>query len=112
MALQLQNLDECRIVSLAVRPVDLDDAVLARLASAIVALPRRSYRSRGVTNEAARARMLAAKGMPYEQRRFLVYAREGEPCWTCGTPVRRREAAGRGWFWCPRCQRAPAKPPR
>lgn len=26
LALQLQNLDECRIVSLAVRPVDLDDA--------------------------------------------------------------------------------------
>ncbi|KIU26970.1 hypothetical protein SR39_31115 [Methylobacterium radiotolerans] len=32
LALQLQNLDECRIVSLAVRPVDLDDADAVRVA--------------------------------------------------------------------------------
>ncbi|AWB91677.1 Fpg/Nei family DNA glycosylase [Aeromicrobium chenweiae] len=34
-----------------------------------------------------------------------VYRREGLPCLVCGTPVRRREVAGRNLFWCPGCQR-------
>jgi endonuclease-8 len=88
------------------RPVDLHEPARRRLAAAIVALPRRSYRTRGITNDAARARALAGRGVSYDARRFLVYAREGEPCWTCGTPIRRRDAAGRGWFFCPRCQRS------
>ncbi|AYY12166.1 Fpg/Nei family DNA glycosylase [Actinobacteria bacterium YIM 96077] len=33
-----------------------------------------------------------------------VYRRRGQPCHACGTDVRRREAAGRNVFWCPRCQ--------
>ncbi len=34
-----------------------------------------------------------------------VYRREGQPCLVCGTPVQRRNLAGRHLFWCPRCQR-------
>jgi endonuclease-8 len=34
-----------------------------------------------------------------------VYRREGQPCLVCGTPVRRRDVAGRNLFWCPTCQR-------
>ena len=37
--------------------------------------------------------------------RLLVYGREGEPCFTCGTPIRRRILTGRSVFYCPRCQR-------
>ena len=88
------------------RPADLDAGAIARLADAIVALPRRSYRTGGITNEIARAEALAAKGVGREDRRFQVYAREGAPCWTCGTRIRRGEAAGRGWFFCPHCQPA------
>lgn len=88
------------------RPVDLGTDAIARLAHAIVALPRQSYRTTGVTNDEKRARRLAAEGMSFEDRRFLVYAREGKPCWTCGTPIRRIDAGGRGWFLCPHCQPA------
>lgn len=86
------------------RPADLDADRLQRLAAAIVTLPRRSYRSNGITNDPSLARALARRGVPWSMRRFAVYGREGEPCWTCGDPVRREDAAGRGWFFCPRCQ--------
>jgi formamidopyrimidine-DNA glycosylase len=41
----------------------------------------------------------------YFQVSLAVYGREGEPCQTCGTPVRRLVQAGRSTFYCPRCQR-------
>ena len=36
--------------------------------------------------------------------RFCVYGREGLPCPRCATPVTRVELAGRGLFFCSRCQ--------
>lgn len=39
------------------------------------------------------------------QRLHCVYQREGEPCKTCKTPIRRIIAAGRSTFFCPKCQR-------
>lgn len=38
------------------------------------------------------------------QAEFRVYGRGGEPCRTCGTPVRRLVVAQRGTHLCPRCQ--------
>jgi formamidopyrimidine-DNA glycosylase len=38
------------------------------------------------------------------QHEFKVYAREGEPCDRCGTPIEKIRAAGRGTWYCPRCQ--------
>ena len=35
---------------------------------------------------------------------FLVYDRAGEPCSTCGTPIRRTVQSGRSTYWCPYCQ--------
>jgi formamidopyrimidine-DNA glycosylase len=35
---------------------------------------------------------------------FLVYDREGQPCTTCGTPIRRIVQGGRSTFYCPVCQ--------
>jgi formamidopyrimidine-DNA glycosylase len=34
-----------------------------------------------------------------------VYGREGEPCVTCGTPVRMTRIGGRSSHFCPKCQR-------
>jgi formamidopyrimidine-DNA glycosylase len=45
------------------------------------------------------------------QDKFQVHLREGEPCPRCGSRIRKIRAAGRGTYFCPRCQRAP-KPPR
>jgi formamidopyrimidine-DNA glycosylase len=41
------------------------------------------------------------------QHEFKVYAREGEPCSRCGTPIEKIRTAGRGTWYCPRCQRPP-----
>jgi formamidopyrimidine-DNA glycosylase len=39
------------------------------------------------------------------QEKLLVYGRAGEPCLTCGTPLRGTRLAGRGTVYCRRCQR-------
>jgi formamidopyrimidine-DNA glycosylase len=38
------------------------------------------------------------------QREFKVYGREGEPCERCRTAIEKIRAAGRGTWYCPRCQ--------
>jgi formamidopyrimidine-DNA glycosylase len=38
------------------------------------------------------------------QERLRVYRRTGRPCLRCGTPIQRTVIAGRGTFYCPRCQ--------
>jgi len=43
--------------------------------------------------------------MGYFQLRLSVYGRAGEPCPTCGTPIRRVTIQGRSAHYCSRCQR-------
>ena len=38
------------------------------------------------------------------QREFRAYGRTGEPCDRCGTPLEKIRVAGRGTWFCPRCQ--------
>jgi formamidopyrimidine-DNA glycosylase len=38
------------------------------------------------------------------QDAFKVYGRDGEPCDRCGTPIEKIRVAGRGTWYCPRCQ--------
>jgi len=38
------------------------------------------------------------------QNRHRVYARENQPCVTCGTLIRKTVVAGRGTHYCPKCQ--------
>lgn len=40
------------------------------------------------------------------QDQFLVHRREGLPCPTCETTVKKIRCAGRGTYYCPRCQRS------
>lgn len=40
----------------------------------------------------------------YFQHEFKVYGREGEPCFTCATPITRITQAGRSTFYCKTCQ--------
>jgi formamidopyrimidine-DNA glycosylase len=42
------------------------------------------------------------------QHEFKVYGREGEPCDRDGTPIVKIRVAGRGTYFCPTCQPAPA----
>ena len=41
------------------------------------------------------------------QHEFKVYGRAGEPCDRCGTPIEKTRVAGRGTWYCPRCQPEP-----
>ena len=40
------------------------------------------------------------------QTQHQVYGREGEPCPTCGSPIRRIVVGQRGTHYCPKCQRS------
>ncbi len=39
------------------------------------------------------------------QYHLNVYGRKDEPCLSCGTPIHRKEVAGRGTHFCPKCQK-------
>ncbi len=39
------------------------------------------------------------------QLQHRVYQREGEPCYTCKTPIKRVVISGRSSHYCPKCQR-------
>ncbi|MFI5111932.1 MAG: bifunctional DNA-formamidopyrimidine glycosylase/DNA-(apurinic or apyrimidinic site) lyase [Terriglobales bacterium] len=47
-----------------------------------------------------------AAGEPgFFQFQHRVYGREGEPCLSCGTPIKRVVIAGRSSHFCPKCQK-------
>ena len=47
-----------------------------------------------------------AAGEPgFFQLQHRVYGREGEPCLTCGNPLKRVVIAGRSSHYCPKCQK-------
>ena len=51
----------------------------------------------------AYSRYVRFDGRYQDERR--VYARTGEPCRVCGTPIKRKVIAQRSAHYCPTCQR-------
>jgi len=88
------------------RPVDLGPARIAALARASVTLPRRSYRTGGVTNAPAAAAATRARGLPRSRWRHFVFGQAGGACPGCGARIERVEVAGRRLYLCPACQGA------
>lgn len=43
------------------------------------------------------------------QMALAVYARDGEPCRVCGTPIEKLRVGGRGTHVCPTCQKRPRR---
>lgn len=83
-------------------PAMLSPAERRRLAKALLAVPARSYRSRGIAPACGmRADYLSDTPQGF---RFKVFDREGLPCEACGTRIVRRESAGRRLYACPGCQ--------
>ncbi|SEL03422.1 DNA-(apurinic or apyrimidinic site) lyase /endonuclease VIII [Pseudoxanthomonas sp. GM95] len=73
------------------------------LAKALLDVPRRSYRSRGIRKAGGmRAEYITDTAEGFA---FKVFDLAGEPCPDCGTTIRRRELAGRRLYDCPHCQR-------
>jgi endonuclease VIII len=84
------------------KPADLPPDQIRSLARELLAIPRRSYATRGIE---------PTKGMREdyltdtpEGFRFLVFDREGQPCPQCGTRIVRQETGSRRLYLCRRCQ--------
>ena len=85
------------------RAMDLAPAERAALARALLKVPRRSYRSRGI--EPARGMRGDYLSDTPDGFRFQVFDRAGLHCPRCGTPIVRGTDAGRRIYACPHCQR-------
>jgi endonuclease-8 len=90
------------------RPKDLSLAETGALARATLTISLRAYEQAGVTNRPGRVRSLKRLGYKRRDYRFSVFAREGMPCYRCGTPVLRSEVSSRRIYFCPQCQVAAA----
>ncbi|MEM9555759.1 MAG: endonuclease VIII [Acidobacteriota bacterium] len=86
---------------------DLEDDEAERVAAAALDIPRRSYRTGGVTSDPERVEALKAEGATRRRWRFNVFSQDGRPCPRCGDTVVRREVAGRRLYLCPSCQPEP-----
>lgn len=78
------------------RPQDLTPETLQRLAQALLAVPRLSYRTRGLVDENRHHGALF---------NFKVFHRSGEPCERCGAMIVRIQLSSRPFYWCPACQK-------
>jgi endonuclease VIII len=85
------------------RPQELTAPEIRKLARELLAIPRRSYATRGIEPAGGmRADYLTDTPAGF---RFAVFDREGEPCPACGGKVKRQESGARRLYLCPRCQR-------
>jgi formamidopyrimidine-DNA glycosylase len=91
------------------RPADtIDRNELRRLHRAI-----RKALEHGIARQGSTLRDYALPdgGRGSMQDEFKVYGRAGEPCDRCGTPIAKTRVGGRGTWFCPTCQPAPAAEP-
>jgi endonuclease-8 len=86
------------------RSADCAESERTRLADRIIALTKRTYRTRGITLGPSRVAALKASGAPRSAYRFWVYGRAGNPCRVCEQEVEVQPIGGRKCFWCPSCQ--------
>jgi endonuclease-8 len=86
------------------RPRELTAEALARLVEGMLTLPRQSYETGGITNDLPRAKRLMQEGARFEDARFQVFRRAGQPCYRCGETIVHEPQAGQGCYLCPGCQ--------
>lgn len=91
----------------ATRLGQLSAAERRRLAKAVLELPRLSYRTGGITNEARRVARLKAAGVRRRAYRWLAFERAGGECYRCCAEILRCEVGGRRLYLCPSCQPEP-----
>jgi endonuclease-8 len=83
-------------------PADLSADERHRLAAALLDVPGRSYRSRGIAPASGmRGDYLTDTADGF---RFHVFDRAGQPCPACGGAIARIQAGARRLYLCPRCQ--------
>lgn len=101
------NIYACESLFMAgIRPTLLASRVslprYQRLVDAIQTVLSRSIDAGGTTLRD----FVNGQGEPgYFQQTLLVYGRDGEPCVQCARPIEKSVLAGRGTYFCRRCQR-------
>jgi formamidopyrimidine-DNA glycosylase len=83
---------------------DLDQNDVERLHRAVRKVLRLGIERQGASLRDYSTPSGEAGGMQHE---FHAYGRGGDPCDRCGTPIAKTRVAGRGTWYCPRCQAAP-----
>ncbi|MEM8883365.1 MAG: endonuclease VIII [Planctomycetota bacterium] len=86
------------------RPIDCTRRELAAVARAALQLTRQSYRTAGITNDAATVKRLKAAGATRARYRYRVFGRDGRSCYRCGGTIERDAQAGRRIYVCRTCQ--------
>lgn len=86
------------------RPRDLSRGERGRLARETLLITQRSYATGGITLPPKLAAGLKKSERGFESRRFHVFARDGKPCYRCGTTIQRDTMGSRRIYWCPTCQ--------
>jgi len=86
------------------KPRELAVKTRNRLARQTLLVTHRAYETGGITNVPERVVALKASGLSRRSYRFAVFARAGEPCLACGTPVERIEVGSRRLYFCATCQ--------
>ena len=89
----------------ALRPLDLSDEQIQRLATATLDLTRQSYKTRGITTELALAERLRDKGWARRSYRWWVFERDGQQCHRCGGLIVKDNVGGRRLYYCSGCQK-------
>jgi endonuclease VIII len=83
--------------------LSLDTKEAQALAKALLAVARRSYRSKFKGALPASSKDYLAQTA--KTFRFKVFEREGQPCPVCGGKIVMERLASRRLYWCPHCQR-------
>jgi formamidopyrimidine-DNA glycosylase len=98
--------DECLFAS-GLHPLRTADSLSAgeqeRLYRAIRSILQAAVDRRGTTLGDGGYRDAEGRAGAF-QSRIAVYARRGQPCTTCNTPIERLLIGGRSSHFCPRCQ--------
>ena len=78
---------------------------LRRLQAALIEILTAAIEAGGSSIDRAYVRVDGSPGT-YQQH-HAVYGRAHQPCYCCGTPIRRYVLSGRSTYFCPQCQRLP-----
>lgn len=100
--LRSEVLNEARLAPLRTG-ISLDAKEVHALASALLSVSRRSYRSKFKAALPDYSKDYLAQTA--KTFRFKVFEREGYPCPSCGGKIVMERLASRRLYWCPRCQR-------
>lgn len=86
-------------------PAQLNELEIKSLSEATIAVSMQSYKTGGYTVYGDLYERAKRDDADYEQSRFMVFDREGQPCRECATPIERVERNGRRVYWCRECQK-------